>query len=93
MNAGWGLRRLGDVCAINKRKHDGSAKPYVGMEDIESGTGRHLGAKTPLAVKSLTFGFRPEQVLYGRLRPYLNKVLLPDFEGHCSTEIFPLQPP
>lgn len=92
MKAGWGFRRLGDVCTVNKRKHDGSAKPYVGMEDIESGTGRHLGAKTTLTVKSLTFGFTPEQVLYGRLRPYLNKVLLPDFEGHCSTEIFPLQP-
>src|SRR5690606_7178935 len=26
-----------------------------------------------------------------RLRPYLNKVLLPDFEGHCSTEIFPIK--
>jgi type I restriction enzyme S subunit len=31
-------------------------------------------------------------VLYGRLRPYLNKVLLPNFEGHCSTEIFPIKP-
>lgn len=31
-------------------------------------------------------------MLYGRLRPYLNKVLLPDFAGHCSTEIFPLRP-
>ncbi|MBL8820873.1 MAG: restriction endonuclease subunit S, partial [Planctomyces sp.] len=31
-------------------------------------------------------------VLYGRLRPYLNKVLSPDFAGHCSTEIFPIAP-
>jgi type I restriction enzyme S subunit len=30
--------------------------------------------------------------LYGRLRPYLNKVLQPHFEGHCSTEIFPIKP-
>ncbi len=28
----------------------------------------------------------------GRLRPYLNKVLAPDFSGHCSTEIFPIKP-
>jgi type I restriction enzyme S subunit len=92
VKAGWEQKRLGDVCTVNKRKHDGSSKPYVGMEDIESGTGRHLGAKSPLAVKSLTFAFTPDHVLYGRLRPYLNKVFLPDFDGHCSTEIFPLQP-
>ncbi|MBU1657715.1 hypothetical protein KKG72_01510 [bacterium] len=43
-------------------------------------------------MKSSTFYFNDEHVLYGRLRPYLNKVLLPDFEGHCSTEIFPIKP-
>jgi type I restriction enzyme S subunit len=43
-------------------------------------------------VKSSTFHFSPNHVLYGRLRPYLNKVLLPEFEGHCSTEIFPIKP-
>jgi type I restriction enzyme S subunit len=32
-----------------------------------------------------------EHVLYGKLRPYLNKVALPDFEGKCSTEIIPLR--
>jgi type I restriction enzyme S subunit len=34
--------------------------------------------------------FDKRHVLYGRLRPYLNKVLVPDFNGHCSTEIFPI---
>jgi len=31
-------------------------------------------------------------VLYGKLRPYLNKVLVPEFDGKCSTEIVPLRP-
>lgn len=30
--------------------------------------------------------------MYGKLRPYLNKVALPDFDGKCSTEIIPLLP-
>jgi type I restriction enzyme S subunit len=47
---------------------------------------------TAVSVKSATFRFSPAHVLYGRLRPYLNKVLLPDFDGHCSTEIFPIRP-
>src|ERR1017187_4264321 len=66
--------------------------PYVGLEQIESNTGRFVGSTDPVHVKSATFKFSPEHVLYGRLRPYLNKVMLPDFTGHCSTEIFPLKP-
>ena len=50
------------------------------------------GSTDPLPVKSSTFRFSDQHVLYGRLRPYLNKAIAPDFEGHCSTEIFPLKP-
>lgn len=64
---------------------------YVGLEDIESNTGSHLGSREPRKVKSNTFAFTSEHLLYGRLRPYLNKVLLPNFDGHCSTEIFPIR--
>jgi type I restriction enzyme, S subunit len=38
-------------------------------------------------VRSSTFRFSSEHLLYGRLRPYLNKVLAPDFDGHRSTEV------
>ena len=89
---GWSLVRLGDVCEFEKEQglHDGL--PYVGLENIESGTGRFVGTTNAVTVKSSTFRFSQAHVLYGRLRPYLNKVLLPDFEGHCSTEIFPIKP-
>ena len=43
-------------------------------------------------MKSSTFKFSPDHLLFGRLRPYLNKVMLPEFVGHCSTEIIPLKP-
>lgn len=62
------------------------------MEHIESHTGRFIGSRSPQAVKSATFRFSSAHVLYGRLRPYLNKAIAPDFEGHCSTEIFPIKP-
>ncbi len=84
--------KLRDVCEIDGARNLHSNIPYVGMEDIESNTGRFLGQLTPRGVKSITFYFTPEHLLYGRLRPYLNKVLLPGFSGHCSTEIFPLKP-
>ena len=90
-NADWEVKTLGEVCALEKTKHSGIQLPYVGMEDIESDTGNFTGNRQPLSVKSSTFAFTPDHMLYGRLRPYLNKVLLPDFEGHCSTEIFPIK--
>ncbi len=89
---GWNLKQLGQVCSLDKAKYTGNHLPYVGMEDIESNTGAFIGSRRTLSVKSSTFRFTPDHILYGRLRPYLNKVLLPDFEGHCSTEIFPMKP-
>ncbi len=90
--AGWANKRLEDACTIDR--HQGLHKhlPYVGLEHIEPHTGRFVGSLEPAEVKSTTFRFSTEHVLYGRLRPYLNKALAPTFDGHCSTEIFPLKP-
>jgi len=92
MKAGWAIKPLGDVCAFDKDQGIHNGLPYVGLEHIESHTARFVGSTEPLLVKSSTFRFSDDHVLYGRLRPYLNKVLAPDFEGHCSTEIFPIKP-
>lgn len=92
MKNNWELKKLGEVCEYDKIPNKKNNLPYVGLEDIESNTGRLLCEVTPKSVKSSTFNFTSEHLLYGRLRPYLNKVLLPDFEGHCSTEIFPIKP-
>lgn len=92
MKVGWQTTTLGEVCDVDKSQGIHKHLPYVGLEHIESRTGRFIGANKPLSVKSSTFKFSQAHVLYGRLRPYLNKVMLPEFEGHCSTEIFPLKP-
>jgi type I restriction enzyme S subunit len=84
------LVALKDVVSFEK-KQGLFDLPYVGLEDIESNTGSHLGNLDFRTVKSKTFAFTSEHLLYGRLRPYLNKVLLPNFDGHCSTEIFPIK--
>jgi type I restriction enzyme, S subunit len=89
---GWERKRLGDVCRIARRQARHKGLPYVGLEHIEGGTGKFVGSLEPTQVKSNTFAFDAKSVLFGRLRPYLKKVLLPSFNGHCSTEIFPLQP-
>jgi len=89
---GWVTKKLGDVCSFDKVQGIHRGLPYIGLEHIESHTARFIGSSEPQPVKSSTFRFSDEHVLYGRLRPYLNKAFAPDFEGHCSTEIFPLKP-
>ncbi len=92
MKKGWQTKKLGDVCAFDKRQGIHRGLPYVGLEHIESHTARFIGSSKPQPVKSTTFRFSDKHVLYGRLRPYLNKAFRPEFEGHCSTEIFPIKP-
>ena len=92
MKAGWLQSRLGDVCRFDKNQGVHSDLPYVGLEHIEPDTAQFIGSLEPTNVKSSTFKFTSKHILYGRLRPYLNKVLTPDFDGHCSTEIFPIVP-
>lgn len=68
---------------------------YLGLENIESNTGLLLRAASAglLDIKSRSKIFRRGDILYGRLRPYLNKVYLSSFdEGICSNEFIVLIP-
>ena len=97
---GWELVRLGDICTeervgISSSDPDYPQTPYLGLEHVESNTGRILVTEDEARysqAKSNNFRFTSDHVLYGKLRPYLNKVALPHFAGRCTTEIFPLQP-
>jgi|LSQX01.1.fsa_nt_gb type I restriction enzyme S subunit len=94
----WRSFRLGEI-AVEDRKiitpdsSEATLRPYLGLEQIESGTGRILSYDDNSAEgKSTTFAFDESHVLYGKLRPYLNKVAAPERKGRCSTEIIPLLP-
>ena len=97
---GWELTRLGDICVeervgISSSAPGYSQAPYLGLEHIESNTGRILISEDEARhspAKSNNFQFTADHVLYGKLRPYLNKVALPHFAGRCTTEIIPLRP-
>jgi len=94
------LRRatLGGVCAQDRtsvRPGQSEELPYLGLEGIEAGTGQFATgelSKTPEIPQANCFRFDDRHVLYGKLRPYLNKVALPTAQGKCSTEIVPLLP-
>ncbi len=89
---GWEEKELGEVVKKATVKNVRDKLPFVGMEDVESHTGNFTGNLNLKKVKSVTFYFDKNCVLYGKLRPYLNKVFIPSFEGHCSTEFIPLVP-
>lgn len=90
---------LGEICKIDRqgfRPDDPAAAslPYVGVENVGSGNGAidlDSGWRTG-SRKSTTFRFDERHVLYAKLRPYLNKVAIPDFAGRCSTELVPMLP-
>ncbi len=62
------------------------------LEDIEEGTGRVLQhvKKRDRQAASAKRPFVHGQLLYSKLRPYLNKVLIADSDGFCTTEIMPI---
>ena len=64
--------------------------PYVGLEHVQGRTGILLDAEYEDDFGT-ALSFRPGQVLFPKLRPYLNKVHLADTRGYCSTEFHVLQ--
>ena len=95
---GWELKTLYDAFEESKEKWNPTSKEemlnYVGLENIESNSGKIVGFSQTLSstIKSNKTKFSKNDVLYGKLRPYLNKVLVPDFDGVCSTDILVLNP-
>jgi type I restriction enzyme S subunit len=87
---GWTITTLGEVTAPSTTKvepYDYPDATYLSLEHIEAHTGRILGHGTGSDVSSTKAVFHAGDVLYGKLRPYLNKVCRPDFDGICSTDI------
>ncbi len=64
---------------------------YVGLEHIDSGTPFLYRWDSPSKVKSLKNRFYPGDILYGKLRPYLDKAVIAEYEGVCSTDILVLK--
>jgi len=92
--SGWTRKTLGEVVSLSTEKVDPVEQPeapYIGLEHIVSGTKRLCGFGKAAHVRSTKSVFRAGDILYGKLRPYLNKVVRPVFAGVCSTDILVLR--
>lgn len=84
----WVWVRLGAVCYASKEKSNDFSNEikYIGLEHLEKDKGI-VGFSSADKVKSTKNAFQEGQILYGRLRPYLNKHDIASFSGVCSTDI------
>ena len=82
----WEVKKLKFVLTLSNKKEESknSNKRYIGMVNIESFTGKINDI--PLIAEGIANSFYKDEILFGKLRPYLAKSYLADFDGICSTE-------
>jgi len=90
----WEIKKLKYSVRLNThREFDniGNSDIKLALENIESKTGRILELSNN-SFEGIGTIFKDGDVLFGKLRPYLAKVVAPDFEGSCVNEILVLTP-
>lgn len=90
----WEEDELGNIIEISKSKYNPlkNEEDYkcIELENLSQETGQLLGYFNSKEQQSIKNKFNKGEVLFGKLRPYLKKYWLADFEGVCSSEIWVL---
>lgn len=93
----WNTRRFDTIAEIangmiNPTDDEFLDAIHVGLENIESGTGRIVNPATAreLGLISSKYPFDDAALVYSKIRPNLNKVCMPDFSGICSADAYPI---
>jgi type I restriction enzyme S subunit len=91
---GWSMAKMSTIIKLSSLKH----KPeivenlfYIGLEHIEKHTGKLTSSVGIEKITTIKNKFSIGDILYGKLRPNLNKVYLSKEEGVCSTDILVLK--
>ena len=95
IETGWQERTLGDLCSLRRELMEPTstgAHRYIGLEHIDPGLPSLRRWGTDRHLKSTKSRFYAGDILYGKLRPYLDKAAVAEWEGVCSTDILTLQP-
>lgn len=95
---GWEVKKLGEVAPVKSYQGEILSEKglywLLNLDMVEAQTGKILEKNMvdKDEIGNSTTSFSPDNVLYSKLRPYLNKVVLPDTCGYCTTELLPLLP-
>lgn len=87
--------RLGDIAPVKQGIVPDSDQYWLlNLDAVESNTGNVLEYVYVdySQIGASTVSFNQQNVLYSKLRPYLNKVVLPDRAGYATSEMLPLMP-
>ncbi len=86
--------RLSDLCELIAEPARPGTRPnalYLGLEHLAPGRLSRIGGGQASEMRSTTSAFQTGDVLYGKLRPYLDKAILADEAGVCTTELLVLR--
>ena len=95
---GWPIVRFEEIATIDGNMTTDYKKyanyPHIGIDSIEKETGLLKGYRTVAedGVISGKYVFTQAHIIYSKIRPNLNKVALPDFDGLCSADAYPILP-
>ena len=94
----WGIVAFDDVAEIEGGLTTDFEKysdcPHIGIDSIEKDTGTLKGyrAVSEDKLSSGKYHFTARHIIYSKIRPNLNKVALPAFEGLCSADAYVILP-
>lgn len=94
-NKNWTTEKLGSIAPICSAKKSISSKIWLlNLDMIEQDTGKIIDKiyVHESEIGTSTYAFDDSMVLYSKLRPYLNKVVVPDEEGYATTELVSFKP-
>ena len=94
-SSNWEHRLFGEIASPGKGKYTPKQEeilPCIELEHLEQQTGQIIGYANSNEQSSVKSVFHKGDVLFGKLRPYLRKFALPEYDGVCSSEIWVLHP-
>ena len=86
----WVVNRLKTQISLSTSKKNRDNEFYIGMENIQSWTGKYVST-TEIDSEGICNIFENNNILFGKLRPYLAKVYLTENNGVCSSEFLVLK--
>ena len=94
----WKRLSFDQVAVVRSGLVSPKAEPYssmlhIGPENIEKDTGKieNVRSASELGLISGKFYFDSSSIVYSKIRPNLNKVCVPDFEGICSADCYSIK--
>ena len=86
----WEVKKLKYICSQRNEKSTENNLKYIGLENIISFSNKYIDTNIDIEQNSTNNICKKNDILFGKLRPYLAKCVISDFDGLCSGEFLVL---